>query len=133
MVNGASMDDTLQDGDIMVLNIISLKTSKIKRFDIVVIKEDNELIIKRVIGLPGEEVEYKNNVLYINGEVVEDPYGTNSTTDFKSVVGENEYFVLGDNREVSKDSRMLGTFTIDEIKGKTKYVVYPFNRFGKKE
>ena len=133
-VNGTSMDDTLKDGDIMLLNIISLKVSGIKRFDIVVIKEKNELIIKRVIGLPGEEVEYKDNKLYINGEEIDDPYGTTPTNDFeKTTVGEGEYFVLGDNRAVSKDSRFLGTFTMDDIKGKTEYVLYPIDRFGKKE
>ncbi len=69
-VNGSSMENTLYDKDIMILNIIGYHTSGIRRFDIIVIKYGKEHLIKRVIGLPGETVEYNDNKLYINGKIV---------------------------------------------------------------
>ena len=93
----------------------------------------NEKIIKRVIGLPGETIEYNNGKLYINNKVVEDKYNDGTTFDFKKVVlGEDEYFVLGDNRAVSIDSRRLGPIPKKDILGKAKLVIFPFNRFGVK-
>ena len=71
-VNGSSMYSTLHDGDIMILNIIGYRTQGLKRFDIVVVDDGSEPIVKRVIGLPGEEVSYKNNKLYINGKLAKD-------------------------------------------------------------
>ncbi len=132
-VNGSSMDDTLKDGDIMILNIIGYRFNDIKRFDIVVIKEEHELLIKRVIGLPGEAIEYKDNQLYVNGKKVKDTYGTYETNDFNYTVPEGEYFVLGDNRTNSMDSRVFGSFKKELIKGKTSLTIFPFNRFGTKE
>ena len=73
-VDGGSMDTTLANGQIMILNKIVYKRNDIKRFDIVVIDEGDKAIIKRVIGLPGETVEYKDNKLYINGKETSDPY-----------------------------------------------------------
>ena len=75
-VNGESMMKTLHDGDIMILDIIDYRLHGLKRFDIVVVDEGDELIIKRVIGLPGDTVEYKNNKLYINGKKVNDKYAS---------------------------------------------------------
>ena len=69
-VQGNSMDDTLSNGDIMILDEISYRFKDIKRFDIVVIKTKNDFLIKRVIGLPGEKVKYKNNKLFINNKYV---------------------------------------------------------------
>ena len=132
-VNGESMMDTLKDGDIMILNIIDYKINGLKRFDIVVVDEGDELIIKRVIGLPGEKVEYKDNQLYINGKKINDKYASHETEDFSEVVPKGEYFVLGDNRTNSLDSRVFGTFSKKEILGKTSLVIYPFNRLGNKE
>ena len=132
MVHGDSMYPTLHNKDLMILDKISLKTTKIKRFDIVVIDAMNEKIIKRVIGLPGETVEYKNNKLYINGKIIKDKYNINNATlDFDSVVlREDEYFVLGDNRAVSIDSRRLGPIPKKDILGKARMVIFPFTRFG---
>ena len=90
-VNGESMYDTLLDGDIMILNIIDYKIHGVKRFDIVVADEGTEYLIKRVIGLPGETVEYKNNQLYINGKKVKDNYGTDVTGDFSFKVPKDSY------------------------------------------
>ena len=132
-VNGESMMNTLKDGDIMILNIIDYKMHGLKRFDIVVVDEGEELIIKRVIGLPGEEVEYRDNQLYINGKKVKDKYASQETEDFSEVVPKGEYFVLGDNRTNSLDSRVFGTFSSKKIKGKTSMIVFPFSRWGNKE
>ncbi len=129
-VNGTSMYPTLQDKEFMILNKISLKQG-INRFDIVVVQENNKYIIKRVIGLPGESVMYSDNKLYINGKVIEDNYSKTTTNDFDNVIlGENEYFVLGDNRTVSKDSRVIGPINIKNIKGKTNLIIFPFNKIG---
>ena len=132
-VNGESMMKTLHDGDIMILNIIDYKVHGVKRFDIVVVDEGDELIIKRVIGLPGDTVEYKNNKLYRNGKKVNDKYASEKTEDFSVLVPKNEYFVLGDNRTNSLDSRAFGTFSSKKIKGKTSMIVFPFSRWGKKK
>ena len=124
------MHQTLQDKEFMILNKISLKQG-INRFDIVVVQENNKYIIKRVIGLPGESVMYKDNKLYINGKVIEDNYSKTTTNDFDNVVlGENEYFVMGDNRAVSSDSRIIGPVNIKNIKGKTNLIIFPFNKMG---
>lgn len=132
-VNGTSMHPTLQDKEFMILNKISLKQG-INRFDIVVVQEKNKYIIKRVIGLPGESVMYKDSKLYINGKAVEDNYSKTTTNDFDNVVlGENEYFVMGDNRAVSSDSRIIGPVNIKNIKGKTNLIIFPFNKMGNVE
>ena len=129
-VNGTSMYPTLQDKEFMILNKISLKQG-INRFDIVVVQENNKYIIKRVIGLPGESVMYKDSKLYINGKVIEDNYSKTTINDFDNVVlGENEYFVMWDNRAVSSDSRIIGPVNIKNIKGKTNLIIFPFNKMG---
>ena len=132
-VNGRSMNNTLKDGDIMILDIIGYRTSKLKRFNIIVIDNGEDYIIKRVIGLPNEEIEYKDNKLYINGKLVKDKYGQGKTEDFKIKLKKDEYFVLGDNREDSLDSRYYGPFNKKKILGKTSYTIFPFNRFGNKK
>ena len=132
-VNGKSMNNTLKDGDIMILDIIGYRTSKLKRFDIAVVDNGKDYLIKRVIALPGEEIEYKDNKLYINGKLIKDKYGKGKTNDFKVKVDKNSYFVLGDNREDSLDSRYYGAFNKKSILGKTSFIVFPFNRFGNKK
>ena len=132
-VNGDSMYDTLKDKDIMILDIIGYRFSDIKRFDIVVVNGKKEYLIKRVIGLPGEEIEYKDNKLYVNGKLVKDKYGKKPTKDFKVKVPKGHYYVLGDNRTNSLDSRYFGSFKKKDILGKTNFTVFPFNRFGKKK
>lgn len=132
-VNGESMMTTLHHGDIMILNSSAYYFDDIERFDIVVVKAKNEYIIKRVIGLPGETVEYRDNKLYINNKLVKDKYGSEPTEDFKEKVPKGSYFVLGDNRTNSMDSRVFGSFKKKEIRGKTKLIVFPFNRFGTKK
>ena len=129
-VNGTSMYPTLQDKEFMILNKIGLQKG-INRFDIVVVESNGKYIIKRVIGLPGESVMYSNNKLYINGKAIEDNYSKSETENFENVIlKDNEYFVMGDNREVSKDSRVIGPVNIKNIKGKTNLVIFPFNKIG---
>lgn len=140
-VNGTSMDPTLKNGEIMILNKIKYNKNDIKRFDIVVVKMDKELLIKRVIGLPNEEVKYIDNKLYINNEYVEetflneDVYTTNfSLRDINlEKIPENCYLVLGDNREVSLDSRTFGCFSKDKILGSANLVLFPFTKLGYKK
>lgn len=133
-VNGPSMNDTLHDKDIMILDEISYRFSSVERFDIVVVKYKDEFIIKRVIGLPGEVVSCKDNKIYINGKVIEEDFSHEYTADFNEVlVTEDNYFVLGDNRINSTDSRIIGLVSRKDIKGKTSLTIFPFSRFGIKK
>lgn len=138
-VNGPSMLPTLHEKDIMILNKTAYYFSEPKRFDIVVINTKDNYIIKRIIGLPGEKIEYKDNVLYVNGEEVEEPVEGLQTDDFTSEelgskkVPENSYLVLGDNRPESYDSRSIGFIQKNQILGRTTLTIFPFNRFGWKE
>lgn len=134
-VNGDSMVKTLQDKDIMLLDKISYRFNDIKRFDIVVVKLEDEYIIKRVIGLPGETVEYRDNKLYINGKQVKEDFKHEDTNDFilEEEIPEGFYFVMGDNRPISLDSRMIGLIKENRILGKTSLVIFPLNRIGNKK
>lgn len=132
-VNGASMDPTLNDKDIMLLDEISYRFSDIERFDIVVVKEEDEYLIKRVIGLPGETVEYNNDKLYIDGKYVKEDFKHKETFDFSTTLGKDEYFIMGDNRTNSTDSRVFGPISRDKIMGKTSLTILPISRFGNKD
>ena len=142
-VSGASMYPTLHNGDRMVLS----KVGDIHRFDVVILKAPDENVeyIKRVIGMPGDTVEMKSGVLYINGKKVDQPFintealvkQTVFMDDFtlesltgESKVPEGKYFVLGDNRGVSKDSRMIGFIDRSAIEGKAVFTIWPFGRIG---
>lgn len=129
-VNGNSMYPTLKGGEIMLLN----KLGKINRYDIVVLKinEEEDNLIKRIIGLPGETVEIIENKVYINNQELKDEFGFGVTYNIdRLTLKEDEYFVLGDNRIISKDSRILGPIKKSEIKGTTNFIMYPFKKFGK--
>ena len=134
-VNQSSMNNTLFDKDIMILDKISYRFKDIKRFDIVVIKRNKEYLIKRVIGLPGDMIEYKDNKLYVNNEIVKEDFLHKQTDDYKleKVIPDNYYFVVGDNRPNSLDSRVIGLISKDEILGRTNLVIFPFNHFGIKK
>ena len=141
-VNGISMDSTLHDGDIMLLNKLQYKRYGVKRGDIVVIKNRGSHIIKRIIGLPGDNIKVEDNILYINGKEYKEDYldkGT-VTNDFSleelfdtDKVPEGTYFVMGDNRDDSLDSRILGFIEEDDIEGIASITIFPFNRLGSKK
>ncbi len=130
-VSGDSMEKTLSNGYIMLLN----KVSSVEREDIVVINKKfagDDVIIKRIIGLPGETIKCEDDVIYINGKKFKDSHAYGITTDFEEVtLKEDEYFVLGDNRVVSNDSRYLGPVKKEYIEGTTDIIIYPFSKFGK--
>ena len=132
VVDGASMDYTLENGQLVLINKFVYNVKDVKRFDVVVLdnKKEGDKIIKRIIGLPNETIEYNNNQLYINGKRIEENYEFTNTEDFTYTTKNGEYFVLGDNRVVSKDSRMLGTFGEDDIVGRVNFRLFPFRKFG---
>lgn len=120
-VDGQSMNPTLNDQDYVLLNKVSYKTGEPKRFDIIMFTlPDNSVLIKRVIGLPGEKLEYKNNSLYVDGRVVKDPFIKEE--DFIAInIPVGEVFVMGDNRDHSTDSRVFGTIPVRQILGKVSF------------
>lgn len=140
-VTGNSMDPTLHQGDMVVME----KFTSIQRFDVIVFQQsDGTIYIKRVIGLPGDEVSYQDDQLYINDQKVDEAFLTQKkrrdklpyTTDFTlqellntNQLPDNEYFVLGDNRRISKDSRSFGTVKSSDILGKARLVYYPIQDF----
>lgn len=127
-VDGYSMSTTLSDGDKALTDALFYKMGNIKRFDIVIVKKksgslkDKE-IVKRVIALPGETLEYKDGILYINDEVIDEPFINEIVASLtgninKKTLGEDEYFIMGDNRDNSTDSRYFGTISKSEITGR---------------
>lgn len=127
IVSGESMQPTLDGGEIMVLS----KISKVDRFSVVVVDIGTEKIIKRVIALPGETISCENGVIYVNDRRQEDDYSQGIQKDFSKVtLGDDEYFVLGDNREHSLDSEELGPMKKEKIKGVVVFTLFPFDEFG---
>ena len=134
-VDGQSMLPTLKDNEILLLKKYD---RAFERFDVIVFNYNNSRLIKRVIGLPGDYVEYKDNKLYINGKHIKENFVRNSqTADFKledielDKVSNGCYFVMGDNRNNSTDSRIIGEVCQEQIKGSTNFSIFPFNTFGK--
>lgn len=148
VVDGESMMPTLEDGDRMIVNKIGYEVGEPDRYDIVVFHApEKKDYIKRVIGLPGDHVSYKDDQLYINGKPQAEPYLTpfrneinegTLTEDFTleetpaqvSVIPEGYVFVLGDNRRYSKDSRHIGLISMEEIIGNTSIIFWPPNEMG---
>lgn len=139
IVEGESMLPNLQNGDRLFINKFDKHFGELERFDVVVFKvKKDKYYIKRIIGMPGDDVRYENQVLYINGEPIEEPYiiPHEFQKDFtiKSLYGydvipEDYYFVLGDNRANSNDSRkrFIGLIHEDKILGSANLVVWPLS------
>jgi len=133
-VEGSSMYPTLINGQKGYSFVIS-KNIGINRFDIAIIEKTSkdDLLVKRVIGLPGETIEFKDNKLLVNGSVVsQDFLGSDVITDDYGPItlADDEYFCMGDNRSVSVDSRKYGPFKKDKIRATHAFIYSPFENFG---
>ena len=140
-VIGSSMEPMLEDGDNLIVDKISYRFEEPRRFDIIVFPfryEEKTYYIKRIIGLPGETVYIdESGAVYINGEVLKESYGKETIIDpgraFESLVlGDDEYFVMGDNRNNSSDSRdpVVGNIHRDEFIGKAWMRIWPLDKLG---
>ena len=137
-VSGSSMNPVLNSGDVVLINRIVYDLGMPSRYDIAVFeKENSSLNMKRIIGLPGETVQIKDNLVYINGKPLDadDALGQATiagTAEFPIDLGEDEYFLLGDNRESSEDSRFSGIGTIkrEQLTGKVWFKFQPIEEFG---
>ena len=134
-VVGPSMEPTLDAQDICLLNKFYYRFTKVRRNDIISFEYDNtKYLIKRVIGLPGEHIEYRNNLLYINGIEYEETFIDTNTQNFSledlgyDIIPTDMYLVLGDNRENSLDSRDFGLVSKDKFIGKVSFRVFPLNK-----
>ncbi|MFK4294635.1 signal peptidase I [Bacillus sp. RC240] len=145
-ISGVSMENSLFNNDKVLINHLIHSIEDLQRFDIVVVNSplenasNNKTIIKRVVGLPGDTIEFKSQQLYINGLVEKDLYSKGETADFslKSIYGldrvpNDTIFVLGDNREESLDSRFkeIGFISLNNIEGKVVLRYKPFNKIMK--
>lgn len=141
IVDGPSMLDTLHNNDSLLVDKCYYKLSGLDRFDIVVFyphgRESKEYYVKRLIGLPGETVQIKGKDIYINGKIITENYGKDPITysglaEDPITLGDNQYFVLGDNREVSLDSRYedVGLVQKKNIGGRAIVRIWPLDRFG---
>ena len=142
-VNGSSMDPTLHDRDFGISNILFKNIEGIDRFDIVIVKVNNEYWVKRVIGLPNDTISCESNQVYVNGEPIneyylDDEYILNEIKDhgvFNSdfneiVINDDELFLMGDNRVHSLDSRHVGPFKLSAIKSKDILIFWPLSHGG---
>lgn len=141
IVSGSSMENTLQDGDNLLVDKFSYLMGSPDRFDVVVFypygEKNGEYFVKRVIGLPGETIQIIEDTIYINGEVLEENYGKDPITvqgiaEEPLTLGEDEYFLMGDNREVSYDSRYEEVGPVHEklIVGRAMVRIWPLDAFG---
>lgn len=140
-VSGQSMETTLQDGDNLIVDKISYRFHDPSRYDIIVFPykyEENTFYIKRIIGLPGETVQVKDGYTYINGKkLTSDIYGREvmdepGIAEEPIKLGSDEYFVLGDNRNHSQDSRdpYVGVLKRSDLMGRAFVRIHPLNKFG---
>lgn len=137
-VQGSSMEKTLQNGDQLIVQKISYYRHEPERFDVVVFEKEQHInYIKRIIGLPGEKIQIINGFIYINHKQLSEKYGNSLIEDpgiaiNEIILGWDEYFVLGDNRDGSIDSRQaeVGIVKRNQITGKAWLRLYPFSKFG---
>lgn len=133
-VQGSSMEPTLYTGNKLIINKVAKLRDNIDRGDIIVFdatpgepKKEKIFYIKRVIGVEGDLIEIKNGDVFVNGEEIKEEYAdkTNSQTNLTMTVPENSYFVLGDNRDKSNDSRYFGTILHSQVSGKISMQILP--------
>ena len=139
-VSGSSMETTLSDKDQLIVDKMTYRFRDPKRYDIVVFPyqyQDNTYYIKRIIGLPGEKVQILSGMVYIDGMRLDEHYGNEimenpGIAEEPLTLGEDEYFVLGDNRNNSEDSRFasVGMVKRKNVVGKVWMVIEPFDSFG---
>ena len=139
-VSGPSMIPALEDKDNLIVDKLSYRFRDPTRFDIIVFPyyyEEETYYIKRIIGLPGETVQIQDGAIFINGEELEETYGKEVIQDSgiaedPIVLGDDEYFVMGDNRNESKDSRTpsVGNIKRSDIIGRAWVRIWPFSKFG---
>jgi len=140
IVKEHSMDPTLQENNYLLINKMAYKVGDEERGDIIVFESslededgENKLLIKRIIGLPGEKIDIYDGNVYINDVLYEEDYLNDGTTSGEIrdyVVPEGQFFVMGDNRLVSIDSRELGCIDENTIMGKAFVRLFPFSQFG---
>ncbi len=134
IVEGRSMEPTLHDNQRLVMDKISYEFYEPARGDVVIIEipSSDKALIKRVIGLAGETVEIRENQVYINGELLAEPYQPNRpiSTHPPITVPTEHIFVMGDNRPHSRDSRAFGTVDIYRVVGKARFSIWPPETFG---
>lgn len=132
-VDGSSMEPTLSNNNLVMLNKLDYRLNNISRFDVVVVNIGSEKLIKRVIGLPSEHIEYLNDTLYIDGIITKEPFNHKKTNNFKLEnigyinIPADKYFVVGDNRGNSLDSRSprIGLIDKKQILGSVSYKFFP--------
>lgn len=129
-VAGTSMNDTLFSGDVVLVT----RFGSISNGDVVQTSFSGRSgsYIKRVIGLPGDVVEYADSALILNGRPLSEPYVSSPTENMRIALGEDEYFLLGDNRAESYDSRAedMGCVSRSQISGRVQWILWPVSRFG---
>ena len=140
VVDGSSMSPTLEDGDVLIVDKLSYRLREPERFDVVVFQylyKEDSYYIKRIIGLPGETVQIIDGEIYIDGALLEEDFGNASMTNpgranQPITLGPDEYFVLGDNRNISSDSRdpSVANVAREQIVGRAFVCVYPWSRMG---
>jgi signal peptidase I, bacterial type len=134
-VKGSSMETVLSNKDNLVVDKISYVFTDPKRFDIIVFPQGQDYYIKRIMGLPGETIQVIEGYLYVNGSLLDEDYGNEvmkmaDLAKEEIVLGEEEYFVLGDNRNNSTDSRRIGPIHKEKILGKAWVRIWPLNKIG---
>ncbi len=160
-VHQSSMQNTLFEGHMLIMDKLSYQFSEPKQGDIIVFVLDEDTkgfikryqvffkdvqlrfqrdfrtnrLIKRVIAVAGDTVDIRDGQVYINGELLDEPYVKGITTgmsqEYPLVVPQGHIFVMGDNREYSKDSRMFGTVSLNSVEGKAIFRIFPFSKIGK--
>ncbi|MBN2221618.1 MAG: signal peptidase I [Vallitaleaceae bacterium] len=137
-VDGSSMNPTLTHGDFLIIDRISKNFDRYERFDVVVFRHDEEkFYIKRIIGMPGESLSIENHLIYIDGKLLKEPYSFDEMTydgyhQYPVEIPNGYYFVLGDNRNHSTDSRFndVGLVAEEDLVGKGFLRIFPFQQIG---